>query len=673
MMEASEQIELFKEFFEQVYLQELQEQLRKGENYLNIDFLELSKFNLELAEQLLEGPEDTLKAAEIATEHFNIEYHNPYFRARFFNLPPSQQIFIKDIRSTHINKIIQTRGLIRQKSDVRPQVTNAKFECPSCGGLINVLQLEAQFKEPSQCSCGRKGKFRLVNKELVDAQKIVLEEIPEDLDGNEQPRRLNLFLKNDLVSSFNDKRTNPGTKIVITGIIKEVPMLLPHGMKSTKYDICVETNHILPEQEDFIELQISPEEEQEILKLSTDNKLCEKLVSSIAPSVYGHEKIKEALILQLFGGVKKVRDKGDVTRGDLHILLIGDPGAGKSILLRKICSIAPKSRYVSGKGASGTGLTAAVVKDDFIKGWALEAGAMVLANKGLCAIDELDKMSVEDQSAMHECLEQQTVTITKANIQATLRAETTLLAAANPQFGRFDPYEEVAKQINLPSTLLNRFDLIFPIKDCVDETKDELMAEFVLRLHQGDKKFEGEIRSGLIKKYVAYAKQKVTPHIDEEALQEIKSFYVKMRKKGNEGGIPTIPITTRQLEALVRLSEASARMRLSIKVSKEDARRAISLVCHCLAQIGIDPETGKIDIDRITTGVSANQRDKISLIKTLIRELKAKEGIALYENIESLWTEKGHSKDQLEEYLGKMNQEGVTYSPRPGRYDLLGG
>ena len=670
-MEAPEQIDQFQDFFQQYYLELITEQLRKGEIYININFSDLIQFNTELAEQVLETPEDTLKAAEIAVEQFKLDDMKKEFHIRLYNLPQSQFVNIKDIRSKHINKIIQTKGFIRQKSSVRPQITNVKFECPGCANIINVLQLDVQLKEPSQCSCGRRGKFRLLGKEMVDAQKIVLEEAPEDLEGNEQPKRMDLFLKNDLVSPFNDKRTNPGTKVIAVGIVKEIPILNHGGIKSVRCDLNIEINHLSPMQEDFLEINISPEEEKEIFVFSKDPGLYEKLISSIAPSVYGHEKIKEALVLQLFGGVKKVRDKGDVTRGDTHVLLIGDPGSGKSILLKKMASVAPKARYVSGKGASGTGLTAAVVKDDFMKGWALEAGAIVLANKGLIALDEMDKMSEEDQSCMHEAMEQQTVTITKANIQATLHAETTVLAAANPKHGRFNPYDDIAKQINLPSTLINRFDLIFTIKDISDETKDEKTAEFVLRLHQGNKKIEGEISPEFIKKYVAYAKQKIVPHMSEEALQEIKTFYVQMRKKGNEGGIPTIPITVRQLEALVRLSESSARARLSVKVTKEDAHRAISLVVHCLVQIGIDPETGKIDIDKVSGGVTASQRNKIVTLKMIIYELKRQFGLAPYDEIKREWESLGYTEEKLDEYIQKMKDVGDIYEPKPGKYDKL--
>ena len=273
----------------------------------------------------------------------------------------------------------------------------------------------------------------------------------------------------------------------------------------------IESNYLEPIQEDFSEIDISKKEMKQIEELSKDPKVYEKMINSIAPTIFGHEKIKEALLLQLMGGVKKFREKGITTRGDMHILLIGDPGSGKSQLLKRMSKIAPKARYISGKGTSGAGLTASVVKDEFLRGYALEAGALVLTNKGLCCIDELDKMSPEDRSAMHEALEQQTVTISKANIQATLRAETTVLAAANPKFGRFDPYELLAKQIDLPSTLINRFDLIFPIRDLPDSVRDEKMADFILSLHIDPMSKEEVIEQNLMKKYIAYAKQTIKP------------------------------------------------------------------------------------------------------------------------------------------------------------------
>ncbi|MBW2991017.1 minichromosome maintenance protein MCM [Candidatus Woesearchaeota archaeon] len=666
-MDVSEQINLFYKFIEAEYYKDLVRQTSRGDKFLKIDFNALSKFNPELAELLLEKPDEIVKAAELAVDSFDIEGDTKNFKIRFFNLPDSQKSQIRNIRSSDIGKLIEIEGLVRQKSDVRPQVTSARFECPSCGNIINVLQLDTKFKEPSRCSCGRRGKFRLISKELVDAQKIVLEEAPEDLEGGEQPKRLSVFLKSDLVSPMSDKKTNPGSKIVVSGVIKEIPIEIG-GVRTTRFDLFSDANNIEPIQEDFYEIDISEEEEAQILELAKDKKVFEKLRDSLAPSIYGYERVKEALLLQMLGGVLKKRDRGDVTRGDIHILLVGDPGSGKSQLLKRISVVAPKSRYVSGKGATGAGLTATVVKDEFLRGWALEAGALVLTNKGLCCIDELDKMTQEDQSAMHEGLEQQTITISKANIQATLRAETTVLAAANPKFGRFDPYDLIAKQIELPTTLLNRFDLIFPMRDLPDKSKDEKLAGFILRLHQSADRKETEVDSELIKKYVSYARRKMFPRITDAARKEIQDFFVNMRNIGErEEAIRTIAISPRQLEALIRLSEASAKIELRDKVLKKDAKRAIELVHHCLSQIGLDPETGRIDIDRLATGISAAERSDIVVVREIINELEKVLGKTIpVEDIEREADLKGVEKDRVDEIIEKLKRTGDVFSPRHG-------
>ena len=663
---AVEQIRKFAEFIETNYYNKLLENARKGEKLLLVDFSELSKFDPDLAVELLDMPEETLKAFEKAIEQFDME-NLENFRIRFENLPLSQEVKIRDVRSHHINRLIFVQGLIRQKSDVRPQTTSARFECPMCGNIMNVLQLDGTFKEPTRCGCGRKGKFIMLDKDMVDAQGIVLEEASENLEGGEQPKRMNVLLTADLVSPLSEKRTAPGSKVEVIGIIKEVPIISKTGGKSTRSDLMVEANYIKPTQDTFYEVLITPEEEKEVLAIANDPRGYEKLINSIAPSIFGYEKIKEALLLQLMGGVRKIRNDKVVSRGDMHILLIGDPGSGKSALLKRIVQFAPKGRYVSGKGVSGAGLTAAVVRDEFLKGWALEAGAMVLSSDGLICIDEMDKMSNDDRAAMHEALENQTVSISKANIQATLIARTTVLAAANPKFGRFDPYGIISEQIDLPPTLINRFDLIFPIKDLPEEVRDEKLARHILSLHQKPDLIEPEIDTNLLKKFVGYARQKCFPKLTDGALEEIKDFYLKMRKGGGEGGIKTVPISARQLEALVRLSEASARARLDERVTRKDAKKAVELLEYCLMQIGFDKETGKIDIDRIATGVSASSINHISMLKEIMNDLEAKVGKTIpIEDVLNEARARGMEEDKVEEAIERLKRSGDLFEPRRG-------
>ena len=660
-LSPNEIVASFEDFFDKYYRDEIAECVRKKERRVTVSFTDLIEFNAVLGDMLLDKPEDVLAAAESALGRFDASG----FFVRFKNLSKNAHIMIRDFRSSELNKFFAFDGVVRQKSDVRPQVTSARFECPSCGNALNVLQLENHFKEPSKCSCGRKGKFRLLTKELVDAQSIVLEEVPELLEGGEQPKRINVFLKNDLVSPLSDKKTNPGTRLIVNGTVKEVPIFLRSGGQSTRFDLVLEANFVESIQEDFSEIVITEEEMGKIVELSKDIHLTPKLVQSIAPSIYGHDKIKEALLMQMMGGVKKKRDDGVTTRGDIHILLVGDPGAAKSQMLKRITRIAPRSRYVSGKGASGAGLSAAVVKDEFLQGWALEAGALVLANKGICCIDEMDKMDKDDTSAMHEALEQQSITISKANIQATLRCETTVLAAANPKFGRFDPYDTPANQIDMPPALINRFDLIFPIKDIPDAKNDEKLAAFILERHKNPVE-KSIIETQFLRKYIAHARQTCFPVITDAAIEEIKDYYLKMRATA-AGGAKSIPITPRQLEGLVRLSEAAAKIRLSDKVLKKDAKKAVELLDYCLRQVAYDEKTGTIDIDRISSETSASARNKIINIKEIIADLEGKMGKVIpMEEILRQAQEMGISEADVEEVIQKLKRSGDIFEPKHG-------
>ncbi len=668
-LEVSEQIRLFKEFIEQHYHAQLLEANRKGKESLVIAFSELLKFNTELAEEITERPEEVLKAAEIAIKEFDLPRKIDKFSVRLKQMPDSLRINVSEIRSKHLSKFLWCVGIVRQKSDVRPHVSTAKFECPSCGNVLTVLQLDQKYKEPTRCSCGRKGKFKELSKELVDGQGLVLEESPDDLDGA-QPKRINVFLKGDLVTPITERKSSPGTKVKLFGWVSEIPIQLRSGGRSTKYDLILEANYIEPFEDDPGNMKIDDSDFQEIKKIAGKENVLHYVAKSIAPSIYGHDKIKESLVLQLAGGCVKKRKDGVRTRGDIHILLIGDPGSGKSQLLKRITSVAPKARFTSGKGASAAGLTASVVKDEFLGGWSLEAGTLVLANKGFAIIDELDKMTKEDRSALHEAMEQQTVSVSKANIQATLRCETTLLAAANPKFGRFDPYDLIANQINLPPTLINRFDLIFPIKDMPSKEKDEKLASFILKLHQSPDSVIAKVESDILKKYFLYIRRVANPILSDEALDEIKEYYIRMRNSGgaDENGVSSVPITARQLEALVRLAEASAKLRLSTSVTKEDALKSIELVDYCLNQIAKDAETGKIDIDRISSKITSTQRSKISIVKEAINAIGAatKEKIIPIELIIQEAANKNLSNEDVEEVLEKLRRSGDIFEPKRG-------
>jgi replicative DNA helicase Mcm len=652
-----------KNFFD-FHKKELGHSLRKGNKVVFLDFLQLTEFSNKLSDEILSNPEETLSLIELAIEESGLVNN---VRVRLFNLPESQEIKVRNIRSKHLDEMIIIEGIIRQASDVRPQVVNAKFECPSCGTVISVLQIDKKFREPSRCSCGRRGGFKLISKEMVDTQRLVVEESPESLSGGEQPKRINVFVKEDLVEPQMEEKTTPGARIKVIGVLKEVPVPLSTGGLSTRFELAIEVNNLIPLEETFEDLDINEEDERQILELAEDPDIYNKLAKSITPSVWGYQEIKKSLVLQLFGGCQRKRSDGSKTRGDMHILLIGDPGVAKSVTLGFMAKISPKGRYVVGKSTSGAGLTATVVRDEYLKGWSLEAGAMVLSNKGLVCIDELEKMDPQDRSAMHEAMEQQSVTISKANVQATLRAQTSVLAAANPKFGRFDPYQSIAQQIDLPPTLINRFDIIFTLRDLPDKENDTKVATHVLEEHRREQA-NMLIPRDLFRKYVAYAKQKIKPELTDEAIAVLKKFYVELRNKpvSSEAAVKPIPISARQLTALIRMSEAAAKLRLSKKVTKDDANIAIELMKYYLMQVGYDYESKTFDIDRISTGTSSSQRSKIITVRQMITELEDKLGKLIpVEEIETALEGK-MDKEEIEEAINKLNASGDIFKPRRG-------
>ena len=387
-MDVEEQIRTLRDFLEQNYHPQLLEGVRKGLSFLTVDFAELIKFNLELSEEFLENPVELLKAAELAVKEFDLPTKIAKFNIRFTNLPDSVRVSVSDIRSKHLNKFVKIEGVVRQKTDVRPHVTASKFECPSCGNILTILQLDKKYKEPSRCGCGRKGKFKEISKELVDGQGLVLEEAPDELDGS-QPRRINVFLKDDLVSPISERRSSPGSRVRVYGWATEVPITLKSGGQATKYDLIIEANLVEPLQEDQIETNLSPEELQKIEEIGRHPNVVKLLADNVAPSIYGHDKIKEALVLQLAGGSRKIRPDGMVTRGDMHILLIGDPGSAKSQLLKRISRVGPKARFTSGKGATAAGLCIA-------------PDSLVLTNPGLQKIGPLVEEALYQNTALHE-------------------------------------------------------------------------------------------------------------------------------------------------------------------------------------------------------------------------------------------------------------------------------
>ncbi|MDD3043142.1 MAG: LAGLIDADG family homing endonuclease [Methanosarcinaceae archaeon] len=1055
--------EKLKKFFKDYYWNEILQLANEypDQRSLTVDFSDIEKFDRGLSKEFLDKPGELVPAAEAALREIDLPVEKEFDNAHVRLIKVPNRVPVRDLRSKHLTKFISIEGMIRKATEVRPRITKAAFECLRCGHVTFVEQNSFKFEEPfAGCeneTCGKKGPFKILIEEssFVDAQKLQIQESPENLKGGSQPQSLEVDAEDDLTGNVS-----PGDRVIINGILNSRQRILREG-KSTFYDLVLETNSIERQDQDFDELEITAEDEEEILKLSRDSEIYEKIIASIAPSIYGYEDIKEALSLQLFSGVVKNLPDGARVRGDIHIMLVGDPGIAKSQLLRYVVKLSPRGVFASGRSASASGLTAAAVKDELNDGrWTIEGGALVMADMGVAAVDEMDKMRTEDKSALHEAMEQQcyddrteiltskgwkffkdvnkedlvatlspagkleyavpekyveadydgelyfvksrqvdlavtpnhnmyvninkranewegfklnrmdelpvtrrmrfkknaiwegkrleafeippvtkyknqncqghltdpiklkmddwveflgyylsegsigkingipykvlisqlneenckiiesciknlglkfsydginfnihskqfagylaqfgkcydkfvpayvkqlcpeqlqiflnalvlgdghirktngqtcyittskrladdvqelllktgisgniyiqkrkgenvclpggeegvlknniylvsflrkgdgdknhldtnhpnindngnkhitkdhysgkiycvevphhviyvrrngipvwcgnTISLAKAGIIATLKSRCALLGAANPKYGRFDRYEGLAEQINMPPALLSRFDLIFVMLDTPNHAFDTKIANHILQSHYAGELFEQReklpgsevseefvdaelvaiepaIDAEIMRKYVAYARKNVYPVMEEDAKQHMIEFYTGLRKSG-EGKNSPVPVTARQLEALVRLSEASARVRLSNIVTLDDAKRTTRIVLSCMKNVGVDPETGAFDADIIASGTSKSQRDKIKILRDIIKKVSERHpgGKAPLEEVYmEADKEQGINREHAESHIKKMLTKGDLFKPDQNHIKLV--
>ncbi len=1076
--ENTEIIDSFEEFYRTYYRNEIGELARKYPNdkrSLYVSWNDLYRYDQSLAEDLRTQPEQFREYAEEALRLYDLPVDVSLGQAhvRTYDLPETTEI--REIRAHHCGQLVSLRGIIRKATDVRPKIQEAAFECQRCGSLTRIPQTGGDFHQPHECQgCERQGPFRINfdQSEFIDAQKIRVQESPEGLRGGERPQNIDIHIEDDITGEVT-----AGDTVRVTGVL-HLDQQESHGEKSTMFDIYMEGITVEIEDDRFEDMTITEEDKKRIISLSDENDIYDQMVASMAPSIYGYDDEKLAIILQLFSGVTKNLPDGSRIRGDMHILLIGDPGTGKCVsgetsvrladgsqapirelvesrlddpepiddgvyqscefwlpsldsdgtltqkratkvwkrtapeqmyhietargyelevtpshplfvdsdgqftpvraeslavgdpiavadgyreqnqnqtqsqsldqeqrisihsttatatdggtdtksaetsvshaapavvsdrieaititepdeewvydlevagthtylsndvvshnsqLLQYVRNIAPRSVYTAGKGSSAAGITAAAVRDDFSEGqqWSLEAGALVLADQGVAAVDELDKMrcvtgdtlvltgqgtvpirelacdaasegkeashyengrtirgmnkevwtmdddgrivrrsieavheydaptqlheitlesgesltttadhpffvlkndertekpaadlarndlvavpnpvtdggtklnvlhaplerrdysgkdvsyrkvertrsiddhayesvydltvegthnfvangmivhNSEDRSAMHEALEQQEISISKAGINATLKSRCSLLGAANPKYGRFDEYESIPEQIDLEPALISRFDIIFTVTDKPNPEKDKELAEHIvntnyageLHTHRTEtstsnvsqeevdsvtEDVEPSIDADLLRKYIAYAKRSCFPMMTEEAKTSIEDFYVDLRSQGTDGDAP-VPVTARKLEALVRLAEASARVRLSDTVEKEDVDRILEVVTASLEDIGMDPETGEFDADVIETGTSKSQRDRIRNIKGIISEIEQEydDGAPIEEILDYAETV-GMERSKAEHEIEKLRRQGDVYEPNTG-------
>ncbi len=685
---ADEIREKFVDFFEDdEYHSEL---IKIADNYpdeksifVNYNDLHLWFEDLDFTRYIIKNPKLCIEEGEKAIKDvLGTAYEDVHIFLRIIGLSDSRSKMVRDLRSDDLSNYLAIDGLVRKTTEVRPRIFLAVFRCLTCGHEFGIEQNGGDIDEPVQCpGCDKssnKTSFLLLQdkSEFKDFQNIEIQESPEELRGGEQPQRLKGWVKHDLVGEVS-----PGDRITFNGILDGKPKRSSSRSRSRVFDIYMDVKGIEVKEYEFEDLELSAEDRKEIEEAAEDPRIFAKVVNSIAPSIHGLREEKTGLALQLFSGVRKEMPDGTITRGDIHILLVGDPGTAKSQLLRYISDLSPRGMYASGKGSTGAGLTAAAVREEVMgeSQWVLEAGTLVLADGGIACVDELDKMRSEDRSAMHEAMEQQSISVAKAGINATLNSRCAVLGAANPEYGRFEVHENISQQIDLPPPLISRFDLIFALIDKPDREKDAQIASHILSLHEEgemiekegvdidiEKEFSPVFDKEFLRKYIAHAKT-ITPVMTDRAIEKLEDFYLQLRDKGSED---SIPVTARQLESLVRLSEASARAHLRDQVTQEDAQRAINVTNHFLRQVA-STESGELDIDMVSSSVSHSERTLMTQIRDIIRNKRDlyEEGVPeedLLEEAES----RGYSREEVLKELNRMRTNGEIYTPNQGKYDL---
>jgi replicative DNA helicase Mcm len=460
-----------------------------------------------------------------------------------------------------------------------------------------------------------------LHKEFINLQVLSVEEPFDELGEDSIPQRLTVLLQEDLTRPSLQPDYIPGKPLRVSGILKEMPILGKRG-NLTDIDWILEANNCQSLEDKLTKTKFTPKEIAEFTKLSKDPEVYTNLIKSVAPHIYGHEKVKEAILLFLVRGVSKVSSDGNRTRDYFNILLMGDPGAAKSQLGNEITLLSWRAKKVVGKGSSGVGITASAEKDEVLNMRVLQAGAIPLCNEGHVVIDEVDKMDPDVQSHLHESMEDGTITINKSQVQGQLKARTAIFIIGNPKYGRYDPMTSIMDQIELARPLINRCDLIFPIKDVPTEDRDKQLAETILGKHLDiEEVTKRTISLKLLKNYICYVSLNIKPNMTKEAADVLQSFFLVLRNHKNHDSVRSVGITGRQLEGLVRMAEACAKLHMHNTVTVEDANRAIELMTYSLQSFGLDPKTGKVDIDRIQTGISASERSSFAKISSIIIDL----------------------------------------------------
>ncbi|XP_070557526.1 DNA replication licensing factor mcm2-like [Ptychodera flava] len=581
-----------------LYREKIRQMCENNKESLVVDYNMLASEEQVLAYFLPEAPAETLKIFDEAAKEVVLSMFPQYDRiakeihVRIAELPLVEEL--RSLRQLHLNQLIRTSGVVTSSTGILPQLNMIKYDCMKCNFILGPFyQNQNQEVKPGSCpECQSTGPFEINMEQTVyqNYQRITIQESPGKVAAGRLPRSKDAILLADLVDCCK-----PGDELELTGIYhNNYDGSLNTSNGFPVFATVIEANHITRKDDKMAVGSLTDEDVKTIVALSKDERISERVFASIAPSIYGHEDIKRALALALFGGEPKNPGQKHKVRGDINVLICGDPGTAKSQFLKYVEKTAPRAVFTTGQGASAVGLTAYVERNPVSREWTLEAGALVLADKGVCLIDEFDKMNDADRTSIHEAMEQQSISISKAGIVTSLQARCSIMAASNPIGGRYNPSLTFAENVDLTEPILSRFDCLCVVRDTVDVVEDELLARFVtdshIRHHPSNNHNDKDtplpelpssfgvekIPQDLLKKYLIYAKEKVHPKLHQMDQDKVAKMYSDLRRESMATG--SIPITVRHIESMIRMAEAHARIHLRDHVNEDDVNMAIRVM-----------------------------------------------------------------------------------------------
>jgi len=638
---------------------------------LAVDFGDLLRYSGDLANRVLLDPDSSLPAFKTAAFETMRSENALYadrvkreLKVRIRGIP--DQVPLRKVDTSHLDRMLSVSGMVVRTSELRPLMTEAAWVCPS-GHLSFQDQDDLALKRPPKCEiCGEARNFELDRKQsrYVDFQIVRIQELPEELPPGQLPQFFDVNVEGDIVNT-----ARPGDRVVLTGVVRAVPDYSLGQVRTRLFRSQIDCNYVEVKGKEPEQVQVTKEDEALIRSIAAAPDAYEKLIGSVAPVIMGHQIEKEAILLLLAGGTSTVLPDGTKLRGDINVLFVGDPGVAKSEMLKFAAQVAPRGIFASGRGTTAAGLSAAVIREKNVL--MLEAGVVVLADQGIACIDEFDKMKPEDRTALHEQMEQQSVTIAKGGIYAALNARTAILAACNPMLGRYNPFQNLTENIStLPIPLLTRFDLIFVIRDQPAPAEDERLATHILLVHQRKSySVPPPVEFSLLKKYISYAK-KISPTLTKEAVQRLKDYYLDLRKVGGEEG--QIPPTPRTLESLVRIATARARVLLREEVTEEDALAAVALMNRMVEDVLTDATTKKTDFG-IQLGKPLGETKNLRSAMEIFKALEGPEKKPVERKVfkEELLKAK-FTDDDAEKMIRTMFREGLIYESRSGFFRRVG-